>query len=39
MLAKMDHLTNQWLSGFNRDFADSKVWCISMTPCQATCCN
>ena len=36
---KNEPLTNQWLSGFNLDFAHSKVWCVSIRPCQANCCN
>jgi len=37
MLAKMNHQPR--LSGFNRDFAHSEVWCVSIRPCQANCCN
>ena len=36
-VSKNEPLTNPWLSGFNRDFAQSKLWCISITPYQANC--
>jgi len=36
-VSKNEPLTNQWLSGLNRDFAHSKVWGIR--PFQANCCN
>jgi len=38
-VSKNEPLTNQWLSGFNLAFAHSKVWCVSIRPCQANCCN